>query len=273
MMRTLLWANSLGIEGYLEAVGNNDLVGIVAAANRPNDLPRVKALAQSVGVPLLVQPFRKNTAAFEQFAAAVRRTEAELFLVNAYSMLLDAKWLGWPALAALNVHTGLLPEYRGANVLNWALVNGEREAGVTIHHLDEGVDTGDIVLQQRVAIDWTDTAVTLRDKLLAEIPPMLQQVVAMARRGNLPRHPQDSSRARHWPRRRPEDGLIDWSWPAERIYNLIRALVAPWPGAFYIDADGRRVVLDRFVPLDEVRFLKRRYASRHAATHRCDTSA
>jgi len=272
-MRILLWGNHLGVQGYLEALGKDELVGVVAAANRPDDLKRVARLAQSAELPLLVQPYRRDAQSFRRFENAVRTAAADLFVVNAYSMLLNNDWLAWPTVAALNVHAGLLPEYRGANVINWALVNGERKSGVTIHHLDAGIDTGDLVLQRPIEIQFEDTAVSLRDKLLNLIGPMLRVVISQARSGTLPRMPQDARRARHWPRRRAEDGRIDFSWTTPRIYNLIRALVAPWPGAFYVDRLGRQVVIDRFMPIDEVRTLQQTFREHHAPIDRCDTPA
>lgn len=272
-MRVLLWANCLGISGYLEAVGGGELAGIVVAANRPAELDEARRLAEAAGTPLYVQPFRRDQAAFAHFADRIRSVEADLFVVNAYSMLLEAEWLAWPRRGAINVHAGLLPAYRGANVLNWAIINGENQSGITIHHLDQGIDTGDIILQRSVPIAWEDTALTLREKLLALVGPMLREVLDQAARAALPRFPQDERLARHWPRRRPEDGKIDWRWPAERIYNLIRGLVAPWPGAYYLTADGRRVVIDHWMPLAEVERLQQRMLNAHASTTRCDSPA
>jgi UDP-4-amino-4-deoxy-L-arabinose formyltransferase/UDP-glucuronic acid dehydrogenase (UDP-4-keto-hexauronic acid decarboxylating) len=171
-------------------------------------------------------------------------------------MILDGELLRCPPRGAFNIHWGLLPEYRGANVLNWVLVNGERESGVTIHYMDEGVDTGDIVTQCRVSIEPKDTAVTLREKLRVAATIILRDTIPQIREGSHARISQDHKNAKHWPRRKPEDGLIDWAWPPERIYNLIRALVAPWPGTYFYDQNGNKIVIDQFMPLTEVEALR-----------------
>jgi hypothetical protein len=104
--------------------------------------------------------------------------------------------------------------------------------------MDEGIDTGDIILRRLLAIAHDDTALTLQRRLTTLWPGMVGEVAALMERGNCPRQKQDEHHARHWPRRKPEDGRIDWNWPAERIYNLIRALVKPWPGAFFETSSG-----------------------------------
>ena len=257
-MRMLLWGNSLGVRTALESIGPASMVGIVAASNRPHDLPPIRELAARFGLPLLIQPPRRQVEERRAFVARVRESSPDVFLINAYSMILPADWLEIPAVGAINVHAARLPEYRGANALNWTLIQGERETAVTVHHLDAGVDTGDIILEQPVAVDLEDTALTLRDKLLAATGPLLQRVVKLLDQGTLPRQPQDPERARHWPPRKPEDGRIDWAAPTIQIYNLIRALVAPWPGAIDYDRHGAKHILDTFLPLNEVERLKQR---------------
>lgn len=256
-MNIVLWGDSLGVAKAVEVVGDRSIAGIVAAANRRADWAELGRLARSLDVPRLIQPFRKDVEASSEFADSLQRLGADLFLISSYSMILPADWLTMPALGAVNIHGGLLPQYRGANVLNWVLVNGERETGVTIHYVDSGIDTGDVILEKRLAVGFEDTALSLRTKLSALWPSALAEVLPMIEKGDCPRTPQDQSKAKHWPRRRPEDGHIDWNWPAERIYNLIRALVKPWPGAFYETSSGR-VTIDEFLTMDQVEEMKRR---------------
>lgn len=252
-MKVLLWGNALGVDRTVEVIGVSRLAGVVGATNRPSDWALLEGQAHAWNVPFLLQPFRRDAASCQLFADRLKRIGADLFLVNSYSMILPSDWLTLPPLGTVNVHAALLPAYRGANTLNWVLVNGERETGVTIHFIDEGIDTGDIIMQRRLAIDFEDTAWTLRHKLAQVWPPMLDEVLRSLESGACPRQAQDEVGARHWPRRRPEDGSIDWHWPAERIYNLIRALVKPWPGAFFETAASQRVTIDSFIPLEQVR--------------------
>jgi methionyl-tRNA formyltransferase len=254
-LKIVVWGDADGASSAAEVVGGS-FAAVVAAANRPCDWTALERLAALHGVPFLVQPHRSNADKRLEFADSLRRLNADVFVVSSYSMILPGDWLTIPSMGAVNVHCALLPWYRGANVLNWVLVNGERETGVTIHYIDEGIDTGDILLQQKVVIDSDDTALTLRTKLNRAWPGLLAEAIEMLKSGSAPRQPQDGSNARHWPKRRPEDGRIDWSWPTDRIYNLIRALVKPWPGAFYETPAGR-VVIDELLSKDRIEAMKR----------------
>jgi UDP-4-amino-4-deoxy-L-arabinose formyltransferase/UDP-glucuronic acid dehydrogenase (UDP-4-keto-hexauronic acid decarboxylating) len=137
-----------------------------------------------------------------------------------------------PASGAYNLHGSLLPAYRGRTPVNWAIVNGEKQTGVTLHYMTVKPDAGDIVGQKAVEIEFEDTARTLYDKLCGAAREMLAVVLPLIRDGRAPRVPQDLTKGSYYSGRRPEDGRIDWSWPAMRIYNLIRAVTEPYPGAF-----------------------------------------
>ena len=159
-----------------------------------------------------------------------------------YRNLLPAEVLEQAQLGAFNMHGSLLPKYRGRAPVNWMLVNGEREAGVTLHHMVARADAGDIVAQRAVAISDDDTALTLYRKIVpigaALIHDYHPQIVA----GSAPRRAQDVAQGSYFGRRRPEDGRIDWNWPARRIFNLVRAVTHPYPGAFCI-IDERKIFI------------------------------
>ena len=129
-----------------------------------------------------------------------------------------------------NLHGSLLPAYRGRAPVNWVLVNGESETGVTLHHMTTKPDAGDIVSQQRIAIDPEDTAMTLMGKVREAAGGLLDETLPLIRDGKAERHPQDESEATVYPRRTPEDGRIDWSMSAEGVHNLVRAVTRPYPG-------------------------------------------
>lgn len=139
----------------------------------------------------------------------------------------------------LNLHGSLLPAYRGRCPVNWVLVRGERETGVTLHYMTPRPDDGDIVAQRRIAIDDDDTARTLFDKSVAAANKLLDEVLPAVREGRAPRTPQDSARASYFGGRRPEDGEIDWSRDAREIRNLVRAVTRPYPGAYSHTAQGK----------------------------------
>ena len=154
-----------------------------------------------------------------------------------------------------------LPSHRGANVLNWVLIEGATTTGVTAHYMTAGIDEGDIIYQSQHSILDEDTAATLKQRLDAQGFDMLLRIRAELNvGGTLPRIPQDQARARYFPRRKPEDGRIDWTAMSDRqVFNLIRALVNPWSGAFCEAPSGERVVFDRYCSLDEVAGLRAKY--------------
>ncbi len=144
---------------------------------------------------------------------------------------------------AFNLHGSLLPSYRGRAPVNWVLVNGEKRTGVTLHIMTEKPDAGGIVGQRAVAIDETDTARTLYGKLCREAGLLLDEVLPLIREGRETLTPQELSRGSYYGGRRPEDGRIDWNWPSRRIYNLVRAVTDPYPGAFAFLPDGRKLLV------------------------------
>jgi len=164
----------------------------------------------------------------------------DLVLSVFYRDMLPARVLETARLAALNLHPSLLPAYRGRAPINWVLVNGERETGVNLHHMVARADAGDVVAQRAIAIAPRETALSLYLKVEEAGVELLREALPLVAAGRAPRLPQDESRASVVGRRRPEDGRIDWSWPAERIDRLVRAVAPPWPGAFG-EIEGRRI--------------------------------
>ncbi|KAJ9430210.1 UDP-4-amino-4-deoxy-L-arabinose formyltransferase / UDP-glucuronic acid dehydrogenase (UDP-4-keto-hexauronic acid decarboxylating) [Candidatus Pantoea symbiotica] len=149
-----------------------------------------------------------------------------------YRALLNDSILSCAKLGAFNLHGSLLPKYRGRAPLNWVLVNGETETGVTLHRMVKRADAGDIVAQQRVAIDEQDNALTLHRKLVACATEVLNNALPGVKRGDIVTTPQNESEATVVGRRTPEDGRIKWEAPAQTVNNLVRAVTYPWPGAF-----------------------------------------
>jgi methionyl-tRNA formyltransferase len=163
---------------------------------------------------------------------AVRELAPAIIYSFYYRNLLPDSLLRLATQGAYNLHGSLLPKYRGRAPINWMLVNGETEAGVTLHHMVARADAGDIVGQRAASITDDDTALTLYQKIVPLGAGLLRDLHPLIALGRAPRYPQDLSRGSYYGRRRPEDGRIDWSWPARRIFNLIRAVTHPYPGAF-----------------------------------------
>ena len=168
-----------------------------------------------------------------------------------YRDLIKPGILDIPKRGCLNLHGSLLPKYRGRAPVNWVLVNGEKETGVTLHYMTPRADDGDIVAQAAVPIAADDTAVTLNGKLVDAASQLLDETLPLLWAGKAPRRPQDHARATKFGRRTPADGVIDWSRSSREINNLVRAVTRPYPGAFTHRGD-QRVTLWESRPDDAV---------------------
>lgn len=224
------------LQGLL-ARGEN-IAAVVTHADDPAEgdwFESVADVARSAGIPVLAPP----SPGLAEVAVTLGPLEADLFLSVWYRRLLGPDLLRLPRIAALNLHGSLLPAYRGRAPVNWVLVNGERRTGVTLHHMIAEADAGDIVAQVPIEIGPEDTALTLYQRVVKEGVDLLLEWYPAVLAGTAPRIPQDPARATLWPRRGPEDGRVEWGWPAERIANMIRAVTHPYPGAFVGNGPGR----------------------------------
>ena len=220
----------------LEKLAHSQEFQITAVVTQP-DRPKgrelkpqsssVKTLAQRLGLPVL-QPLRARD---EKFIAELRALQPDLIVVAAYGQILPQSILDLPRHGCLNVHTSLLPKYRGAAPIQWAIANGDTETGVTIMKMDAGLDTGDIVAQQRTAIQPADDSATLHDRLARLGAELLVQTIPDYVTGKIQPRPQPVEGVSHAPKIKKEDGRIDWNLPAKTIWNRLRAFT-PWPGAF-----------------------------------------
>ena len=172
----------------------------------------------------------------------IRELEPEILFSFYYRKLISEDLLAIPRAGCLNLHGSMLPKYRGCAPANWAILNGETETGVTLHHMTRQPDAGDIVCQRTVAIAPADNAATLNRKLADAARTMLDECLPLIRAGKAPRIPQDPAAATYFGRRRPADGEIDWQKSAREIANLVRAVTRPYPGAFTYAASSRVLV-------------------------------
>lgn len=179
-----------------------------------------------------------------EMVEALRRLAPDLLVSVYYRRILAPELLALARIAAVNVHGSLLPKYRGRAPLNWALVQGERETGVTLHHMIPEPDAGDIIVRTPIPVGPDDTALTVYHRMIAAAEALLGEALPRVLAGTAPRMPQDPRRATVFGRRRPEDGRFNWGWPSGRIHNLVRAVTHPYPGAFTVWR-GRRLFVWR----------------------------
>src|SRR6266508_463783 len=225
----------------LDAVerAGHELVAVVAQPDRPAGRgqvlrePATKAWAKAKGVPVL-QPEKVRDG---RLAAAIAALRPDVVCVAAYGRILGKDLLDLAPHGAVNVHGSLLPKYRGAAPIQWAIARGEAETGVSIMQMDEGLDTGDVLLQRVLAIAPDDTAEGLAPKLASLGGEALVETLARAADGTLVPVPQDGARATLAPILSRDDGKIDWTRGAKETLDRLRGFT-PWPGA-WTTLDGK----------------------------------
>lgn len=230
----------------LERLGVTPVAVVVPGIRSGADVDMVTARAREKALRLLVQPRRQELAPFLE---SIQSLQPDLMLVWSYPMLLPPSLTSLAPLGAFNIHSGKLPEYRGGHVMMWAIINGERESAATLHRVDAGIDTGAVVAEERFPIAWDDDIASLQGRLAVAGTALLTKWWSALADGTATETPQDESRARYYRMRTPADGLIDWAQSNFQIYNLVRALVAPWPGAFTTIGDTT-LVIRQSEPLD-----------------------
>jgi len=231
----------------------HELVGIVTQPDKPAGRDQkltpspIKKWSQHLSVAHATSECRQGSLPVLQPARiksqesvdAIRALHPDVIVVMAYGQILPPDLLEIPAIACLNLHASLLPRWRGAAPIQAAIAAGDRETGITVMYIDEGLDTGDILLQKRIEIAPDDTGGSLHDKLAQIGPDALMEAISVLARGNPPRVPQGNQLATYAPKLEREHGRIDWSEPAEVIERKIRAF-DPWPGAF-MEIDHRNL--------------------------------
>jgi len=209
------------------------VVAVVTQPDRPKGRgqqtlpPPVKLLAERHGIPVL-QPVKvRHPDAIEE----IRALDPDLIVVIAFGQILPKALLEIPRHGCINVHASLLPRYRGAAPLNWCIINGETETGVTTMMMDVGLDTGDMLLKSATRIDPDEDTSALHDRLSCMGADLLAETLDRLAAGELVPEKQDDALTCYAPMLKKEDGLIDWSKDAQSIKNLVRGMT-PWPGAY-----------------------------------------
>jgi methionyl-tRNA formyltransferase len=196
----------------------------------------VEPSTRAACAPQIFQPAKiKDPQAIQN----IRDLKPDVIVVVAYGQILPRDVLEIPRLACLNLHASLLPRWRGAAPIQAAIAAGDPATGITVMYMDEGLDTGDMLLQRSVEISPNDTSGSLHDRLAQIAPETLLESLRLLAAGNAPRIPQDNTQATHAPKLKREHGLIDWSESAETIERKVRAY-NPWPGTF-MKIDGQNL--------------------------------
>lgn len=203
----------------------------------------VADLATEHGVPVLIRSRPDD----EELVSDLKEADPDAIVATNWRTWIPPNIFAMPRHGTLNVHDSLLPAYAGFAPLNWALINGEKEVGVTTHMMDADLDCGDIVLQRAVPVEPTDTATDLFHKTLEVFGPITVDSLELIASGKAKWTPQDRSRASFFHKRSVEDGRIDWTWPAEDIANLVRAQPDPYPNAFTFHRGDRIRILSASV--------------------------
>jgi len=211
----------------------HDLVAVATQPDKPvgrdkkNTPPRIKAALAGSKMSILQPAKIKDQKAIDE----IRALAPDLIVVMAYGQILPRAVLEIPKIACLNLHASLLSRWRGAAPIQAAIAAGDRETGITAMYMDEGLDTGDILLQRKINILPTDTGGSLHNRLAQIAPDALLESLHLLAAGEAPRAPQDRTLATYAPKLNRESGRINWNEPAEVIERKIRAY-NPWPGPF-----------------------------------------
>ena len=209
----------------------DNVVAVFTHEDNPNekvffDTPAIYAKAH--GIPFYTPKSVKKPEQVE----FVKSLQPDLIFSFYYRLIIPQEILDLPKLGAFNMHGSLLPKYRGRAPVNWVVVNGETESGVTLHHMVAEVDAGDIVDQEAFPIEDEDTAYDVGKKTFVAAQKVIQRQIDALLTGTAPRRPQNHAESTYFGGRTPEDGRIDWALTTQEIYNLIRAVTHPFPGAF-----------------------------------------
>lgn len=219
-----------------------EFVAVVVPENR-SESQKVEALRRATSAPVYVQPRGDIVSDLPSATLAVSWL---------YSQIFPPRLLGQYPSGLLNMHGGRIPEYRGASVMQWAIINGETDLWVTWHSIVEAVDAGSIWSERSVRILPSDDAMSLRSKMIDLGISTFSSAAERLLAGATPIRVPDLSHGRVWPQRKPTDGVIGNGWPERRLRNLIRALPAPWPAATYRDAQSV-VSIRRIAPIEGAR--------------------
>ncbi len=237
---TLLISGNLGYE-ILQYLFKKDIVKIVSIFTDYNS-ETIIDFANSNNIRIFIGNPRKQKNKITNFLNEIGETDL-IFSIN-YLFIIEKELINYPKLFALNIHGSLLPKYRGRTPHVWAIINGETKTGITVHRINEGVDTGDILLQKEIVIKHKDTGNDILRKYNKIYPELVERSLKLIKENKTRFTKQDEEKATYFGKRTPSDGEINWNWTKERIYNWVRAQAKPYPGAFTFYKD-KKIIIDK----------------------------
>ncbi|RPI15683.1 MAG: methionyl-tRNA formyltransferase [Ignavibacteriae bacterium] len=189
-------------------------------------------------------PVVNVTDKMKTYKEEIELYKPDLILVIGWYYMIPSSIRDIATKGCIGMHGSLLPKYRGGAPLVWAIINGEQETGISMFYLDDGIDDGDIIAQEKITIEPEDTIKTMIDKMTVCSLSLIENYLPRISNGTAPRIKQDNSKATYVPQRKPEDGLINWDWDVKKIKNFIRAQTKPYPGAFTIINEKKVTIWD-----------------------------
>jgi len=255
----VLFGDTEGIAQLVEVIPIRRIRGIVASSIRPQYISELQVIAESIHVPLFVQP-KFSSPEVATFVANIKNMQFDLLVSNSYSMIVREDLLESVNYNAVNIHWSLLPFNRGPNPIQWAIIKGEKKTGISIHYMDLGLDTGDIIAQIEEEIFERDTWLTLRDRLKARATDFIGTTLKSVLAGTNKRQKQPIDAGSTNSRLTAESPAINFNKMTDlQVFNLIRAQVDPLGGA-YIDHNGSRTYFKKYLEVEEIKALRSKYA-------------
>lgn len=221
--------HELGAKTLEHLINNNiNVVGVVVSKNDNDWYRGVDEIAYKFNLNL----YEEKNINDQNFLNKIKSLNLDLIVCVNFDQILKKDIINLPTIGCINTHASLLPKYRGRAPLNWAMINGEKYSGVTVHFIDEGIDTGDIILQEKIKIDEDDYICDLLNKVKNIYPKIVLNAIRALESSNLNLIKPDLSKGFYVNKRTQDDGEIDFSKPSKDILNFIKAISKPYPGAF-----------------------------------------
>ena len=252
--RIAIFGDEYGIPMLYKRIPLENICGIVVASIRPNSIDKVRNFLKDSNITLLIQP-SKDSKRYSKFKKSMEELKPDLIWVNSYSMILREDILSIPY-KSINIHGGLLPQQRGCNPLQWAIIKNESFVGVSLHEMSIGIDEGNIISKISTEINMYDTWKAVHLRLVSITETLIDKFIQHAISLQWKSIPQDNSQATYFPRRKPADGEFSWDDNAIDIFNLIRALIPPMPGAFYFNSNGEKIFENNYLSFSSVIYKK-----------------
>ncbi len=253
--KIILVGDELGVEQLLRYMPREYVKAIVGASIRPQYNIKLAEFANDLNIPFIVQP-KYKTKEYKIFIEKIKELNINLLICNSYSMILQEDLLTLINYNAINIHWALLPKNRGSNPIQWSIIKGEKETGVTIHYMNKWLDSGDIIEQVKVNINIEDTWITLKEKLKIASTELLKNTIPLILNKKNMRYSQNADFATINKRLNLDYPKIDFNTMTDlEIYNLIRAQIAPLKGA-YIEKNCKLIYYDSFIKYENINKLR-----------------